>query len=208
MTSWSLLDPQVDRISGDVAERKRCARPGRRLRMRRGVAEALPFLPEDAAADARVSAGTEEVARGRYRAGVGIVTERLNVRSALTDARKQRVLAVSTWRIARLKLAASLGDSGPWNVDPQASRKSSPPPCPPRLRGKFREDVQPSSSAPDPARPRFGRLPDSGISAFPQREECPHDHEPPSLRRSDRVQSHTWLPPPGSGSTPLRSLVA
>ncbi|KVE32190.1 channel protein TolC [Burkholderia sp. TSV86] len=55
-----------------------------------------------------------EIARGRYKAGVGTFTELLNAQTALTDAQKQRVLAVSKWRTARLKLAASLGNLGLW----------------------------------------------------------------------------------------------
>jgi outer membrane protein len=57
-----------------------------------------------------------EIARGRYKAGVGTFTELLNAQTALTDAQKQRVLAVSKWRTARLKLAASLGNLGLWNT--------------------------------------------------------------------------------------------
>ncbi|MPV59423.1 channel protein TolC [Burkholderia sp. HI2761] len=56
-----------------------------------------------------------DIARGRYRAGVGTFTDLLNAQSALADARRQRVLAVSKWRIARLKLAESLGRLGLWN---------------------------------------------------------------------------------------------
>ncbi|RKU04649.1 TolC family protein [Burkholderia sp. Nafp2/4-1b] len=50
-----------------------------------------------------------DIARGRYREGVGTFTELLNAQVALADAEKQRVSAVSKWRTARLKLAASLG---------------------------------------------------------------------------------------------------
>jgi outer membrane protein len=49
------------------------------------------------------------IARGRYKEGVGMFVELLNAQTALADAQKQRVLAVSRWRTARLKLAASLG---------------------------------------------------------------------------------------------------
>ncbi|MGH8780191.1 TolC family protein [Paraburkholderia sp.] len=55
-----------------------------------------------------------DIARGRYKAGVGTFTELLNAQTALTDAQKQRVLAISKWRTARLKLAASLGNLGLW----------------------------------------------------------------------------------------------
>lgn len=53
-----------------------------------------------------------DIARGRYKAGVGTFIELLNAQTALTDAQKQRVLAVSKWRTARLKLASSLGNLG------------------------------------------------------------------------------------------------
>ncbi|MFL9995862.1 outer membrane protein [Burkholderia sp. GAS332] len=56
-----------------------------------------------------------EIARGRYREGVGTFTELLNAQAALTDARKQRVLAVSKWRTSRLRLALSLGNLGFWS---------------------------------------------------------------------------------------------
>jgi outer membrane protein len=51
-----------------------------------------------------------DIARGRYKAGVGTFTELLNAQTALADAGKQRVQIVSKWRAARLKLAASLGN--------------------------------------------------------------------------------------------------
>ncbi|MFM0645061.1 TolC family protein [Paraburkholderia bryophila] len=53
-----------------------------------------------------------DIARGRYKEGVGTFTELLNTQTALADAQKQRVLAASKWRAARLKLAASLGKLG------------------------------------------------------------------------------------------------
>ncbi len=59
-----------------------------------------------------------DIARGRYRAGVGTFTELLNAQTALTDAQKQRVLAVSKWRTARLRLAKSLGKLGLWDLNP------------------------------------------------------------------------------------------
>ncbi|WP_122173707.1 TolC family protein [Burkholderia stabilis] len=60
-----------------------------------------------------------DIARGRYKEGVGAFTELLNAQTALADARKQRVMALSKWRIARLKLAASLGKLGLWNLNSQ-----------------------------------------------------------------------------------------
>ncbi|HDR9057456.1 TPA: TolC family protein [Burkholderia vietnamiensis] len=50
-----------------------------------------------------------DVARGRYREGVGMFAELLNAQTALADAQKRRVLAVSKWRMACLRLAASIG---------------------------------------------------------------------------------------------------
>ncbi|WP_406806115.1 TolC family protein [Burkholderia semiarida] len=58
-----------------------------------------------------------DIARGRYKAGVGTFVELLNAQTALADAQKQRVLAVSRWRTARLSLAASLGKLGLWTMD-------------------------------------------------------------------------------------------
>lgn len=55
-----------------------------------------------------------DIARGRYKAGVGTFTDLLNAQTALADAQKQRVKAISKWRTARLKLAASLGNLGVW----------------------------------------------------------------------------------------------
>jgi outer membrane protein len=51
-----------------------------------------------------------EIARGRYKAGVGTITELLSAQTALADAQRQRVLALSKWRTARLRLATSLGN--------------------------------------------------------------------------------------------------
>lgn len=58
-----------------------------------------------------------EIARGRYKAGVGTFVELLNAQTALADAQRQRVGAVSQWRTASLRLAASLGDLGLWRTE-------------------------------------------------------------------------------------------
>ncbi|MFZ1180189.1 MAG: TolC family protein [Herbaspirillum sp.] len=58
-----------------------------------------------------------DIAHGRYKEGVGTFVELLNAQTAFADARKQRVLAVSKWRTARLSLAASLGRLGLWTMD-------------------------------------------------------------------------------------------
>jgi outer membrane protein len=50
-----------------------------------------------------------EVAQGRYKAGVGNILELLKAQSDLASAQQQRILALSNWQTARLRLAASLG---------------------------------------------------------------------------------------------------
>lgn len=55
-----------------------------------------------------------DIARGRYKSGVGSITELLNAQSSLADARKQRVIAISKWRTDRLQLAQSLGNLRLW----------------------------------------------------------------------------------------------
>lgn len=56
------------------------------------------------------------VARGRYKAGVGNIIELLNAQSALANAERQRIKSVSNWHTARLKLAASVGKIGLWAI--------------------------------------------------------------------------------------------
>jgi len=50
-----------------------------------------------------------EVANGRYKAGVGNILELLKAQSDLANAQQQRILSVTNWQTARLRLAASLG---------------------------------------------------------------------------------------------------
>lgn len=57
-----------------------------------------------------------DVAQGRYKVGAGTIIELLNAQSALTDARQQRIKALSNWRTARLKLVANLGNLGFWAI--------------------------------------------------------------------------------------------
>jgi outer membrane protein len=57
-----------------------------------------------------------EIARGRYKVGVGTFTELLDAQASLADAQKQRVLAISKWHTARLRLAAGLGSLGLWST--------------------------------------------------------------------------------------------
>ncbi|MBK6744207.1 MAG: TolC family protein [Hydrogenophilales bacterium] len=64
-----------------------------------------------------------DVARGRYKSGVGNIVELLNVQSALAKAEQQRIKTISNWHNARLKLAASVGKIGLWAITglPQGS---------------------------------------------------------------------------------------
>jgi outer membrane protein len=50
-----------------------------------------------------------EVAKGRYKAGVGNILELLKAQSDLAGAQQQRILSLTNWQTARLRLAASLG---------------------------------------------------------------------------------------------------
>lgn len=56
------------------------------------------------------------IARGRYKAGVGNIVELLNVQSALAKAEQQRIKTISNWHNARLKVAASVGRIGMWAI--------------------------------------------------------------------------------------------
>ncbi|ALK30709.1 hypothetical protein Bpla01_28540 [Burkholderia plantarii] len=48
-------------------------------------------------------------AEHRYQIGVGSILELLNTQSALANAKKQRIQALTDWRSARLQLASKLG---------------------------------------------------------------------------------------------------
>ena len=50
-----------------------------------------------------------DVAKGRYKAGVGNILELLKAQSDLASAQQQRILSLANWQTARLRLAASLG---------------------------------------------------------------------------------------------------
>ncbi|HXH64889.1 MAG TPA: TolC family protein [Mariprofundaceae bacterium] len=52
---------------------------------------------------------SEQVAMGRYRAGVGNILDLLSAQSALASARQQKVAALYNWRIAKFTLAQSIG---------------------------------------------------------------------------------------------------
>lgn len=59
---------------------------------------------------------TFKVAQGRYRAGVGNIIELLNAQTAFSNARQQNIKSLASWRAARLKLAASMGNVGLWAI--------------------------------------------------------------------------------------------
>ena len=76
--------------------------------------------------DALLASATasQEVALGRYKAGVGSVLDLLNAQSALADARRQQVSAGYSLDIARASLALSLG-----LLDPQLINQGLPVPA-------------------------------------------------------------------------------
>lgn len=57
-----------------------------------------------------------EVARGRYKEGVGSIVELLNVQTTLAKALLQRVKTLSNWHNARLKLTAGVGKIDYWAI--------------------------------------------------------------------------------------------
>lgn len=52
---------------------------------------------------------SENVARGRYEAGVGTILDLINAQSSAADARRQLILAQSNWAAARTQLAQAIG---------------------------------------------------------------------------------------------------
>lgn len=60
--------------------------------------------------------GSYEAAHRRYRTGVGSILELLSTQSALANAKKQRIQALTDWRSARLQLASKLGRLGMWSL--------------------------------------------------------------------------------------------
>jgi outer membrane protein len=63
-----------------------------------------------------VATDSFHIAQGRYKAGVGTIIELLDAQRALANAQQQRIESVANWRIARLRLAASLGKLGLWAI--------------------------------------------------------------------------------------------
>ena len=63
-----------------------------------------------AAADLLASAReSEQMASGRYRAGVGTIVDLLNAQSALASARGQQIQELYNWRLAKVGLAQAMG---------------------------------------------------------------------------------------------------
>nr|WP_241022451.1 TolC family protein [Burkholderia sp. Se-20373] len=63
-----------------------------------------------------------EAAQRRYQIGVGSILELLNAQSALANAKKQRIQALTDWRSARLQLASKLGRLGMWSLSSAAGQ--------------------------------------------------------------------------------------
>ncbi|MNG79170.1 Outer membrane protein TolC precursor [compost metagenome] len=57
-----------------------------------------------------------QVVQGRYRSGVGSMTELLNATTAYASAEQQNIRTLNNWHVARLRLAASLGRLGFWTL--------------------------------------------------------------------------------------------
>ncbi len=101
------------------AEALRTGREAELLAARQDVAQAVweSYVAVRGSAEARQasrglldSAGQSyALASGRYQAGVGTLLELLRAQSDLAMARQQEVTARTRWRLARLELAASLG---------------------------------------------------------------------------------------------------
>ena len=66
----------------------------------------------------------EQVALGRYQAGVGTIVDVLTAQSALAAARQQRIAAERGWQVARAQLALALGRLT--SAEPLANAGSTP----------------------------------------------------------------------------------
>jgi outer membrane protein len=66
----------------------------------------------------------EQVALGRYQAGVGTIVDVLTAQSALASARQQRITAERGWQVARAQLALALGRLT--SAEPLATAGSAP----------------------------------------------------------------------------------
>ena len=63
----------------------------------------------------------------RYVVGVGNIIELLNGQSSLNNAGRQRVEALTNWRMSRMHLAATLGRLGMWSLSSEKKRKIETP---------------------------------------------------------------------------------
>ncbi len=68
---------------------------------------------------------SNEVALGRYKAGVGNILDALNAQSALASARQQRVQAIFNWDISRATLAQAIGNLDAGLLQSFADRSNS-----------------------------------------------------------------------------------
>lgn len=69
---------------------------------------------------------SENVARGRYEAGVGTILDLINAQSSAADARRQLILAQSNWAAARTQLAQAVGALDP-SSDPTVPAANTTP---------------------------------------------------------------------------------
>lgn len=113
------------------------------------------------------------IAQGRYKAGVGTILELLNAQSQLANAQHQRVQALSGWRTTRLKLAASLGRLGLWDIsgaerEGEADLPAAPPARPEVPSRRAPEHVPPPQvrSIAVAARPEQGMFPATALAAL------------------------------------------
>ncbi|MFL9887811.1 TolC family protein [Paraburkholderia agricolaris] len=69
---------------------------------------------------AQIAQRSFDVAKHRYAAGVGNILELLSAQKALSEAKQQRIQALTDWRTARLQLAAKMGhlDGGDLRREP------------------------------------------------------------------------------------------
>jgi len=58
-----------------------------------------------------------EIVRGRYRSGVGSMTEVLNAMEIYASAQQQHIGAMTNWQVSRMTLAAHLGQLGFWSME-------------------------------------------------------------------------------------------
>ena len=82
--------------------------------------EALQVEASSLAASAdlmRSASEALEAARARYQAGAADTIDVLNAQKDAASARQERILALASWRLSRLRLLAGLGRLGFWALD-------------------------------------------------------------------------------------------